>query len=105
MCIEHTGSAHGAQAGALAATLLKTGQKQGSADPDGESWPVTGADAAAMLSKMRSTDPSLPPMKQEAAVKLLRYVCPCKVWLVIHGLTLTLEGNAPLSCKEAVSYK
>ena len=76
MCIEHTESAHGTQAGALAAALLKAGQKHRSADPDGQSWPVTGADAVAMLSKMRSTDSSLPAMKQEAAVKLLRYVCP-----------------------------
>ena len=77
LCLEHTEGAHGEEAGALATALLKAGQKPGSADPVDESWPVAGADAAAMLSKMRSTDPSLPAMKQEAAVKLLRYARPC----------------------------
>ena len=58
----------------MAAALVKAGQKLGSADLDDESRPVTGADIAATLSKMRSADPSLPAMKQEAAVKLLRCV-------------------------------
>ena len=72
LCIEHTEGAHGGEAGALAAALLKAGQKTGSTEPPDESWPVAGADAAAMLSKMRSREPSLPAMKQETVVKLLR---------------------------------
>ncbi len=84
--MEHTEGTHGEQAGALAAALLKAGQKPGSADPVDESWPVAGADAAVTLSKMRSTDPGLPVLKQDAAVKLLRYACPCKICIVSHGL-------------------
>ena len=74
LCIEHVESAHGAEAGALAAALLKAGQKLGSADPADES--ATGADAVNTLAKMRSTDTGLPAMKQEAAVQLLRYARP-----------------------------
>ncbi len=78
--MEHTEGAHAAQAGALAAALLKAGQKPGSADPVDESWPEAGADAADTLAKMRSTDPGLPALKQDAAVKLLRYASPCRIW-------------------------
>lgn len=72
LCIEHTEGAHGGEAGALAAALLKAAQKLGSAESPDESWPVTGADAATALSKMCSSDSGGPAMKQEAVVKLLR---------------------------------
>ena len=67
-------SAHGAQAGALAAALVRAGQKLGSNPAADESMPATGADAAAALAKLRSVDPSLPAVKPDAAAKLLRFV-------------------------------
>lgn len=76
LCREHLQSAHGEEAGALAAALIRAGQKPGSSGGYDESAPVTGADASATLAKMRSADPSLPAVKPDDAVKLLRYeVC------------------------------
>ena len=72
LCIEHIEGAHGAQAGSLASALVRAGQRPGSAD--GEANPMSGADAAARLAKMRATDASLPAIKQDAAVRLLRWV-------------------------------
>ena len=74
LCIEHIEGAHGAQAGSLASALVRAGQRPGRADGDNEAKPMSGADTAAMLAKMRATDASLPAIKQDAAVRLLRWV-------------------------------
>ncbi len=55
----------------MALALVRAGQRPGSADGD-EVQPMSGADTAARLAKMRATNTSLPAIKQDTAVKLLR---------------------------------
>ena len=73
LVLEHISSSHGAQTGALAAALVRAGQKPGSSNATDESMPAAGADAAAALDRLRSVDPSLPAVKPDAAVNVLRY--------------------------------
>ena len=58
----------------MASALVRAGQRPGIAHGDDEAKPMSGADTAAMLAKMRATDASLPGIKQDAAVKLLKWV-------------------------------
>lgn len=102
LCIEHIEGAHGAQAGSLASALVRAGQRPGSADGDDEANPMSGADAAARLAKMRATDASLPAIKQDAAVRLLRWVATLHTLGSRFCSTCLPRLMSVLACREAL---